>query len=369
MRISFVMLGTRDHRTGGYEFNGKVADALEKRGHRVDRVHFATVPARARTGKLPGSIHVARRVAAGRPDVVMVSRSYGVMAPLRAMLSLWKVPVLYLVHHLEWMDTPQRPRRLYRAAVRWMVSRGDLVWCNSLATARGLELLGIEAGRIRTIPPGFDRFPVERAEPRPGGRKVILCAGALTERKNQKLVLRACALLGRNDYELVLAGSHQEEPRYAGEILRAASSPELCGLVTVPGHQEKEAVHRLMCRADLLVNGAPWEAYGIAVAEAMWAGLPVVASRSGAVPEMVTHGLEGLLYEPGDAEGMAGHLSSLLDHHHMRTMMGSAARSRAEKLYTWERTCEEFANLVEETACRQVRRNMPCGPGVPKKDC
>lgn len=368
MRISFVMLGLRDHRTGGYDFNMRVADALETRGHHVDRVHISTVPARVRGRKFSGSIEVLRRVVAGKPDVILVSRSYGFMAPLRALLGVWRVPVLYLVHHLEWMDTPGRSRRLYKSAVRWMVGRGDLVWCNSRATREGLERLGVKAGRIRLIPPGFTPFGVERAVPEPGRLKVILCAGALTGRKNQSLVLRACALLGRTDFRLVLAGSDEEEPGYASEIRKAAASRELSGLVTVLGHQEKERVYQLMSQADMLVHGAPWEAYGIALAEAMWAGLPIVASRGGSVPEMVTHGVEGLLYEPGDVFGLKEHLTRLLDDEHLRVEMGSAARSKAEKLYKWERTCEEFADLVEETACCQVRRNMPCGPGVAKED-
>jgi glycosyltransferase involved in cell wall biosynthesis len=360
MRVSFVMLGFRDHRTGGYDFNGKVADALEAAGHRVDRIHYSTVPASVRGRRGAGSLEVLRRVALGRPDVVAVSRSYAFMVPLRLLLAVWRVPVVYLVHHLEWKDTPGIPRRAYRAMVRWMVGRGDRVWCNSRATRDGVAGLGIPAERIRVIPPGFSRFPEAAENPETSGPPAILCVGAVTRRKGQLDIVRACSNLKDLEFRLILAGSLREEPGYAAEVADAAAV--LGNAVEITGYLDKERVYRLMAGADILVHGAPWEAYGIALAEAMWAGLPVVASRAGAVPEMVTHGVEGLLYDPGDIEGLSEHLARLIVDDDLRTVMGAAARRRAEGLNTWETTCEEFVNLVEETAGRQVRRDLSRRP-------
>jgi glycosyltransferase involved in cell wall biosynthesis len=74
--------------------------------------------------------------------------------------------------------------------------------------------------------------------------------------------------------------------------------------------------------------------------------------------------MQGFLYDPGDAQGLSKKIILLLDNEELRRRMGAAARSRAEELYTWDRTCEEFVSLVEETACGKVRRNLPCGQGV-----
>jgi glycosyltransferase involved in cell wall biosynthesis len=368
MRVSFVMLGLRDHRTGGYDFNTRVADALESRGHTVDRVHHGTIPPRARGGRIAGSWEVLRRVVAFRPDILVVARSYTFMVPLGILLVFWRLPVLYLVHHLEWMDSPLKPSRARQALVKWLVGRGDMIWCNSRATLSGLSGMGLSPAKLRVIPPGFARFDVKRSEERFHGKPVLLCVGALTARKGQETVLRACAMLGGRDFHLVLAGSGAEEPGYARRVAEAAESPALRGKVSVRGHLDKEEVYRLMGEADVLVHAAPWEAYGIALAEAMWAGLPVVASRGGAVPELVTPGDQGFLYDPGDARGLSEKMILLLDNEELRVRMGAAARLRAEELYTWDRTCEEFVSLVEETACGQVRRNVPCGPGVATPD-
>lgn len=364
MRVSFVMLGLKDHRTGGYDFNARVADALEFRGHTVDRVHHATIPPGARGGRLSGSWEVLRRVVAFRPDVLVVARSYTFMIPLRILLLLWRIPVLYLVHHLEWLDSPRKPSRSRLATVKWLLGRSDMIWCNSRATMSGLSEMGLKPERLRVIPPGLTRFDVKRSGERSRTSPVLLCVGALTARKGQETILRACSMLGERDFSLVLAGSGEEEPLYARMVTDAAGSPPLCGRVSITGHLGKEEVYGLMGEADILVHAAPWEAYGIALAEAMWAGLPVVASRGGAVPELVTPGMQGFLYDPGDAQGLSKKIILLLDNEELRRRMGAAARSRAEELYTWDRTCEEFVSLVEETACGKVRRKLPCGPGV-----
>ena len=368
MRVSFVMLGLRDHRTGGYDFNLRVAAALESRGHTVDSVHNKTIPPRSRGRRLAGSWEVLRRVVAFRPDVLVVARSYSFMIPLRILLVFWRLPVLYLVHHLEWMDSPHEPSRSRIAVVKWLLGRGDIIWCNSRATRAGLSEMGLSPERLRVIPPGFSRFDVKRPAERSRGKPVLLCVGALTSRKGQETILRACSMLGGREFRLVLAGSSEEEPEYARRVGKAAESPGLKGKVSIEGPLCKEDVYGLMREADVLVHAAPWEAYGIALAEAMWAGLPVVASRGGAVPELVTPGVQGFLYDPGDARGLSEKIILLLDTEGLRRRMGAAARSRAEELYTWDRTCEEFVSLVEETACGQVRRDLPCGPGVATAD-
>ncbi len=368
MRVSFVMLGLRDHRTGGYDFNLRVAAALESRGHTVDRVHHETIAPRARGRRLAGSWEVLRRVVAFRPDVLVVGRSYTFMVPLRILLVFWRLPVLYLVHHLEWMDSPRKPSRSRLALVRWLVGRGDMIWCNSRATLSGLSGMGLSPERLRVIPPGFSRFEVKRSGESCRAQPLLLCVGAITARKGQETILRACSMLEGRDFRLVLAGSAEEEPEYARRVADAAESPSLSGKVSIKGHLNKEEVYSLMGKADVLLHAAPWEAYGIALAEAMWAGLPVVASRGGAVPELVTPGVQGFLYDPSDARGLSAKIILLLDNEELRRRMGAAARSRAEELYTWDRTCEEFVSLVEETACGQVRRDLPCGPGVATAD-
>jgi glycosyltransferase involved in cell wall biosynthesis len=82
--------------------------------------------------------------------------------------------------------------------------------------------------------------------------------------------------------------------------------------------------------------------------------LPVVATRSGGMPEIVEHGVSGLLVERGDPAGLARVLAALLEAPDLRTRMGAAARARAERLFGSEQAARRLMDVYEEVA--------PCPP-------
>ena len=89
------------------------------------------------------------------------------------------------------------------------------------------------------------------------------------------------------------------------------------------------------------------ESFGLVAAEAMAMGLPVIASRIGALPEVVEHGRTGLLVEPGDAGSLARAMGELGLSPARRAEMGEAGRERFERLFKVERYIEEFGRLYE----------------------
>ncbi len=76
-----------------------------------------------------------------------MSKSYSFMFPLRLLLTLKKLPVLYMVHHLEWHDRDQGVSGGRRRIVRWFLGAGDRIWVNSESTARDVASLGIPIGK------------------------------------------------------------------------------------------------------------------------------------------------------------------------------------------------------------------------------
>ncbi len=350
MRVTFVMLGLRSFRSGGYRFNGRMADALARSGHDVDVVHHDTVPARVRGSRLLGSLHVLRRFLRYRPDVLLVSKSYSFMGLLRPVLPLFRgTPVLYLVHHLEWHDRSGAPSRSRRGLVGWFLRAGDAVWTNSRCTADDVAGLGIPRERISVIPPGLERFEADQTGKRPGPPR-LLSVGALCPRKDQLTLVRACGLLGERDYRLLLLGDPDSHPGYAKDLVDEAERLSLGEKIRFAGHLSADELHAEYTSSHVLANPSRWEGYGMAVAEALWAGLPVVAADAGAVPELVNDGREGFLVPPGAPEALADRLSRLIDDEGLRREMSAAARRRGEQLYTWEDTEREFVALVESLA-------------------
>jgi glycosyltransferase involved in cell wall biosynthesis len=108
----------------------------------------------------------------------------------------------------------------------------------------------------------------------------------------------------------------------------------LAEAVLLPGRTE---IRDWLARADVFVHTSRWEGFGIVLLEAMLAGLPVVATRVSAVPEVVVDGETGALAEAGDVEGVARELGALLGDPELAQRLGEAGRARARTQFSVER--------------------------------
>ena len=109
-------------------------------------------------------------------------------------------------------------------------------------------------------------------------------------------------------------------------------------------------VARLLHASDVVVlpSHAMVETFPLSILEAMACGVPVVASRVGSVPDVVEHGVTGVLVEPGDAVALARAIAATLDDGAGSARMADAARERVETRYSIERTTEGYERLFDE---------------------
>jgi starch synthase len=99
--------------------------------------------------------------------------------------------------------------------------------------------------------------------------------------------------------------------------------------------------------ADAFIHHSRYESFGLGIVEAMCAGLPVIACRVGAVPEIVTHGENGLLIPPSNPEAMVAAVRQLADNVPLRLQLGTAAQEDSRH-FSWEvivRRYEQLYNL------------------------
>jgi glycosyltransferase involved in cell wall biosynthesis len=126
-------------------------------------------------------------------------------------------------------------------------------------------------------------------------------------------------------------------------------SPQAAARVHFVGSISLEELTRLYRQADLLVLPSVWrESYGMPVAEAMASGVPVLASDTGGVPELVAQGVTGMLVPRLDVDALAQAMRELLSDMHRLRQMGRAARQRAEHLLTWDRSAERLERVYLE---------------------
>lgn len=111
-------------------------------------------------------------------------------------------------------------------------------------------------------------------------------------------------------------------------------------------------INVLLRESTVFARPSLTEGMPLAVLEAMSTGLPVVATRVAGVPEIVQHGHNGLLVEPGDVGGLAKSLVWLLRDAEAAAEMGARGREMVEGYYSWERVADETLKFFEEVSCR-----------------
>jgi glycosyltransferase involved in cell wall biosynthesis len=207
---------------------------------------------------------------------------------------------------------------------------------------------GVDARRIRMLGNGLDTS-VFRPDPAlPRRNSEILCVGRASDpNKGIAILVRALARLPRSvRLTLVDRDYADHEGRRLARELGCADRLNVTG--PVPTSELREHY----CRATLVVVPSLFEGFGLPAAEAMACGTPVVATRAGALPEVVETGRGGILVPPGDAEALAKGIATLLEQPAARAELSREAPARIEAAYSWQtvaaRTAEVYDEVVEE---------------------
>jgi glycosyltransferase involved in cell wall biosynthesis len=210
---------------------------------------------------------------------------------------------------------------------------------------------GLPAGKLVTIHYGLDELPSAPSEVTPAAAGIppeallILAVGRLIEQKDHATLLDAFARV-RGDYSdarLAILGWGRLEEATRARIRELA----LDDAVVLPGRVEPTA---WLARADIFAHTSLWEGFGIVLLEAMLAGLPIVATRVSAIPEIVVDGTTGTLVPGGDVSAVAAALSDLLEDPDRRRALGDAGRRRAHDEFSVARMTEQTIAVYRSAA-------------------
>jgi glycosyltransferase involved in cell wall biosynthesis len=138
-----------------------------------------------------------------------------------------------------------------------------------------------------------------------------------------------------------IIGSGPEE----GALHELARKLDIENCVSFLGAQSHERVILELQKSDICIHPSENESFGVAVIEAMAAGLPVIAALNGGTQETVEHGKTGLLYSPGDVNSLLQGLLKLANDVDLRESYGKSGRARVEQLYSWDSHMEKLLAL------------------------
>lgn len=215
----------------------------------------------------------------------------------------------------------------------------------------GPRLARLFAGRFRPLSPGVEegRAALLRQAAARGARtgRVVLCVGALHERKNQMMLLRALpALRARVPGAVLRLAGGEGDPAYARALHDFVRAHGLDGAVQFLGWRED--VPALLADADVVALASRAEGVPHVLREALYAGLPVVGTPVGGVPDGVIEGETGFLVPVDDDAALADRLARLLSDPPLRAAMGARAARLAEERFSIARWGAAYQHLLEE---------------------
>lgn len=273
------------------------------------------------------AVRLSRTLRRLRPDLVHThlvhADVYGAFAGL---------PVVSTKHN----DDPFR-RGPFRLVERLLARRARALIAITDSLARFLvDEVGLPAEKVRVVRYGLDEPPepwAPNATVRiPEGARVLLVVGRLAEQKGIDVAVAAMPAIRAAHPEAVLVVLG-EGPLHDRLVAQAGDGVFFAG--------KAGDVAEWLRRADVFVHPARWEGFGLVVLEAMLAGLPVVASRVSALPELVADGETGLLVPPDDPNALASAVVRLLGDRQLAARLGEAGLARARAEFSVDRMARD----------------------------
>ncbi len=344
----FAIPGSLATPTGGYAYARKILPLLAKRMETQACALPAGFPFPA-DAVLEEAARAMRE--ADRPGTVFLIDGLAFGAMPAGLIASLRSPIAALVHHPlgleEGLTSAEKTRLLSLEGQALALARAIIV--PSRGTAHELNrLFAIPAAKLTIAEPGILRG--ERAMGSPQGEPLhIVCVGSLTPRKGFAVLIDALNALSGFSWRATIAGSPDLSPETAAEVKRKIAAYGLAERVRLVGQLDERAVSALYSSGDIFALASYYEGYGMAFAEAMAHGLPIVASGDGAVANTVPS-QAGIVCAPGDANAIANALRALLTDDSLRQAKAERAWQHGQTLPQWSETAAIIARALERIA-------------------
>ncbi|MCY4592638.1 MAG: glycosyltransferase family 4 protein [Alphaproteobacteria bacterium] len=342
--VRLVVPGPLETRTGGFIYDRHIAHGLEGLGRLDDVVCLQGAYPEPAAGELARDLAL---LGERRGMTVIDGLCFTALAAARDYRP-WPGQTVALVHHPLADETgpgEQARARLLETERRALATACGCI-VTSAATGRRLAEFGCGPGRVRVVPPGLER-PAPGPVRSPGGGPLrLLCVATLVPRKGHDVLLAALAELSDLDWTLDLVGPARDRD-WARHVERLVADHSCSGRIRL-NHEVPDPAG-FYRRADLFVLASRHEGFGMALAEALAAGLPVVSCRTGAIPGTVPEDA-GILVPPDDPPALAGALRRVIADPALRSGMAAAAHRAGERFADWETTARRFAAAVDALA-------------------
>jgi glycosyltransferase involved in cell wall biosynthesis len=285
-------------------------------------------------------IRLRRRLTQLRPDVIHTHNEKAHIRGMLATLGWWPRPALVHTRH----GRSQAAGWAARLANRLAIWRSRYLVSVSRDASAILRAEGTRPERMRVIRNGIDLASHDTSTWRERVRRRAVAVARLTPVKDFHTLLRAVRIVAdvHADFHLDIVGDGPSRPEL--EALRRDLRLER----HVTLHGAADDVRRFLAAATLFVQSSISEGISLTLLEAMAAALPVVATRVGGTPEVVDHGVTGMLVAPRDPAGLASAMLTVLNDRGLALSMSRSARARVEQFFSLEHMTASYESLYEQ---------------------
>lgn len=352
MKLALITATPQNAKLGSGTFvgNAHLISQLRARGHQIDV--FAPSSEPGLIGYMPHRFlwnwRLDPRCFAGYDAVV------GLDMDGYAIAHRLQVPFIAYIHGII-ADEATFERGWVRKSLELMaraesvsVHRAKLVIATSNYSCKRLSQLYDYERAIAMIPPpidlqGWDKALASVTDIPSSPRPTILCVGVQYPRKNVATLIRATAILCQQfpDVEVRIASKGPEWDN----LRRLTQELNLSQNITFLGYLPYQELVREYLRCHVFCLPSLQEGFGIVFAEAMATQKPIVASRSSSTPELIEHGVQGLLAQPLDAADLAQQLAQILSSPEKAQAMGRAGRAKVAE-FDASVIAEQFSDLL-----------------------
>ena len=352
--MGLVIYGDLETMTGGFLYDRKLVQHLQKRGDEVDVI---SLPWRTYRRSLldNGSGRLLNRLSAEQWGVLLQDELChpSLFAVNRRLKKRSSCPILSIVHHLTCCEShPGWLNIFHRRVERRYLDTIDGFIFNSRTTQQEVERI-TGASRPGVVAwPGGNRLDIDisedeiRARAHRAGPVEILFIGIVVPRKGLHTLIQALKSLRALSWRLTVVGSQEFDRPYVQEATDQIQKAELERRVHLKGATSDRELISLLRDSHLLVVPSYYEGFGIVYIEGMGFGLPALASTGGGAREVVTHGKDGFLVAPGDSESLAKYIHLLLEDRNLLEEMSLAAYRRFQSHPTWEASASRVYDFL-----------------------
>jgi len=252
--------------------------------------------------------------------------------------------ILLMVHHLR--GELEQDEQLKTAEKTLIQAASRILTVSQSSKTQIQAYLSPESNKnvpISIIPPGFTPTNNTVKNKDSVSDVSLLFVGHITRSKGVLDLLQAVAILHvKQTWQLHIVGGASAEPETKQQLQTMIKQHSLNDKVKLHGRVNNADLAHLYAGADIFVLPSYWEGYGIVFLEAMYVGLPVVATTAGAIPEVVQHEETGLLVNAGDVDALQAALTALITSPERRKSYSQQARVFAKQAPDWQAVEQKF---------------------------